>query len=421
MNNQKCGINQTLQGFYKIAIVDGTTGEVKWQQEEWGKNLILNQGMDNINVSSVVDQMTYGIAGTGTRPNSSDGGTSTITQSGAGVYLFNRSGDIIDFTSSFNIYPALVQIGDVLQYVNGSQSMVTSVTDGFNLQVTPSYTITSGDAQTFAVWKTSQVGLQTELKRTNTYLGGSTNCGTTIVSNVATHRRTFDFTAEVGSVGYNEIGIGWAVSGANTVFSRILLPSTITIDTGFQLRIIYDLQTTWTPVAEQYKTGISIGGWPVSPSTNVYGSESIQSFLISTVNVSDGASINTTAMLDPYFTTDGSNILSLWASPQSSSLAAFGSAINRSVNAGYTTTAMTKASYVANSYLIDKTGILLIGDIPRTDIRSVGLGRYNAGLGYNPAAAAYQVICYLFNQNQSKNSSQTLSFTYRWLWSRILS
>ena len=416
------GINQTLQGFYKVAIVDSHTGEVTWQQYEWQKNLILNQGMDNLYNNSVADQMLYGVAGTGTRPNSFDGGTSTITQSGAGVYLYNRGGYITDFTSSVDVYSAYAQVGDSLAYGNGSQSMITAVNaGGFMLTVTPNYTIASGNAQTFTIWKTSQSGLETEVKRSNTYVVGSSNCGTTVVGNVSTHQRTYDFTTEVGLVGYNEVGIAWDSIGANTVFSRILLPSTINISSGNKLRIIYNLQATWGPSTLQYKTA-SVGGWPVSPSTTMTGTESLQSLLTSTIVVGTGASDNNTAILDPYFVNNGAIYLSLWSSTISSSLAAFGSAVDRSAGspaAGYTTSTMTKASYVNGSFSCTKTGTLLIGDMNTTNIRTVGLGRYQLST-YNPASAASQVICFLYDQNQTKNSSQTLSFTYGWSWSRIL-
>lgn len=416
------GINQTLQGFYKVAIVDAYTNEVTWQQDEWQKNLILNQGMDNLYNSSVADQMLYGVAGTGTRPNSFDGGTSTITQSGAGVYLYNRGGYITDFTSSVDVYSAYTQVGDSLAYGNGSQSMITAVdAGGFVLTVTPNYTITSGNAQTFTIWKTSQSGLETEVSRSNTYIAGASNCGTTVVGNVSTHQRTYDFPTQGGSVGYNEVGVAWGSTGPTTVFSRILLPTTTTISSGNKLRIIYNLQTTWGPSTSQYKTA-SVGGWPVSPATTMTGTESLQTLLTSTVVVGTGASDNNTAILDPYFVNNGAIYLSLWASTISSSLSAFGSAVDRSGGtpvAGFTISTMTKASYVNGSFSCTKTGTLLIGDINTTNIRTVGLGRYQLST-YNPASVASQAICFLYNQNQTKNSSQTLSFTYGWLWSRIL-
>jgi hypothetical protein len=309
-------------------------------------------------------------------------------------------------------------VGDVLKYSNNSESKVTAVnSNGFNLTVDTSYTIASGNAQTFTVWKTSQSGLQSEISRSATYVAGAGNCETTTVANVVTHRRTYDFPTETSNTSYNELGVGWASSGAGTTFSRVLLGSPITINTGFKLRLIYDLQCTWN-TASTIKS-VSIGGWPVSPATNTTGTESIQKFLVSTINTSTGASIKSTALLDPYFVNEGSVYLSLWASPDSTALASFDNAVDRSSNASYTTAVMTKTSQVLGTYQADKTGVLTTGMANRTDLRSIGLGRYQSAT-YDPSTAANQVHCYVFDQGQSKNSSQTLSMTYRWTWTRTL-
>lgn len=414
MNNNQIykGIHQQLQGFYKIAIVNGSTKEVVWEQKEWKKNLILNQGMDEIYILSITDLMTYAAAGAGTRPNSIDGGISEITQSGTTVYLNLRTG-LTDFTSSAGTtYASVVQSGDMIKYLNNSESMVTSVTNGFNLEVSPSYTFTGG--QTFDIWKTSQIGLESETVRNSSYTS-LTPGNTSTVVNVRTHRRSYDFPAEGVQTVYNELGICWAASGATTVFSRILLSPSITIDVGYQLRVIYDLQTTWLPATVSNKSA-NVGNWPIAPATNQLGSESIQVFLTSTINASNGASINTSAILDPYFTTvSGSNNATMWISPSTASLAAFGSAVNRSTNAAATST-VTKASYPgAGSYYCDKSATFSTAQANRTDLGSVGIGK-----GTTPYDASNQAICFKFVQTQSKDSSHTLSFTYRFSWGRTL-
>lgn len=406
-----CGINQQLQGFYKIGVYNPNTDEVKWHEE--GKNLILNQGMDHIYDASIVDQMLYGVSGVGTRVNSINGGTSQITQSGATVYLNIRTG-LSDFTSSTGGHAAAAQIGDMLQYANNSESMVTSVSaNGFNLAVTPSYTFTSG--QTFIVWKTSQIGLQTEISRSTSYVGGSGNCGSTVVGNVVTHRRTYDFPLEISPQSYNEIGIAWATTLPTTMFSRVLLVSPVAVPAGFNLRLLYDLQSAWWPTSSIYATA-SIGGWPVAPSTSLIGSGSLQTLLTSTINVADGASIVSTAMLDPYYYTP---YFGMWASTNSQSLATFGSAVDRSSGADYVSP-MTKAAYIASSYYADKTGVFTTAQLISNSIRSVGLGRVNTGAGYYPYESSHQVYCFVFNQPQTKYITQTLGLTFRSTWARTL-
>jgi len=408
MNNQvnKC-LNTQFQGFYKAGIVNPVTGEVKWQTDEWQKNLILNQGLDHIATTAIVEQFLVSKSGAGSRPNSIDGGTSEITQSGAIVYLNVRTG-LADFTSSNGTYPASVQVGDMIKYANNSESMVTTVTNGFNLQVTPSYTITSG--QTFDIWKTSQTGLESAISNSTSIFvgaGDGTYCGTTTVGNVRTHRRTFDFPIETSQTTYNEIGVGWNTSN---LFSRILLVSPLILNTGLQLRFIYELQTTWTPIVPVYKSA-GIGNWPVSPSTDMMGSESLQILKTSTVNSANGASaISDAGALDPYFISNGGLFLTMWGSTTSTALAAFGSAVVRTSSG--TTANFSRGAYTNGTYTVDKTGVFPISQLVSSGIRSIGLGDSgNTGQSY----------AFVFDQPQAKNSAQTLSITFRHSWSRILS
>ena len=49
-------------------MVDPVTDEIKWESD-WMKNLILNQGMNQIATNFVANSTLYGVAGTGSRPN----------------------------------------------------------------------------------------------------------------------------------------------------------------------------------------------------------------------------------------------------------------------------------------------------------------------------------------------------------------
>lgn len=417
MSNQNNSINQSLQGYYKVAIVDSTTKEVVWEQPEFQKNLILNQGMDGLFDRSTADSFAYAIAGDGSRINSKNSGLSTITQSATTVYLYNRTGQIADFTSSMDggNYPAVLQAGDVIQYTNLSESKVVSVdAGGFMATVDTNYNLAAGDAQGFTVWKTTQTALQYELKRTNTYLNGS--CGTTTLANQKTHRRVFDFSAETVLTSYNELGMSWANAGAGTTFSRMLFPASVQVSAGYQLRVIYDLIVTYTPAVSQSKAIGVGGGWGT-----LTGWEMLQNLTNATSYVaSTGASNNNTAVLDPYWVNTGGNYLSVFVSSESASLASLGSAVNRqTADVGYSTAGFSRDAYVPGSYTCTKTGTVPISTGNSTHLRAIGLGTYGSGI--NPAASAYQALCYVFDADESKNSSQAISFTYRWSWSRVLS
>jgi len=136
--------------------------------------------------------------------------------------------------------------------------------------------------------------------------------------------------------------------------------------------------------------------------------------LTSTINSSDGSSTVSSAVLDPYFTQEGAVIASTWASPSAAALQSFGTAAVRTTNAA-ATTVMTKAAYVPFSYYTDRTGVLTTAQINRTDIRSMGFG-----IGATPYDANNQAFCFLLQNTQSKDNSQTLSFVFRTSWNRTL-
>ena len=406
-NNIQLGINQHFAGYYRAGIVNPVTDEVEWKVE--GKNLILTQGLNNLYNMSVADQTLYGVCGVGTRPNSLDSGGSQISQSGGTVYLSNNGGSITDFTSSYsNVYASIVQVGDTISCSNGQLTVTAVNGNGVNLTVFPSYTYSP---QGFIVFKTSQVGLQSEISRSNSYFGGAGNCGTTFLTNTATHRRSYDFPILLSDMQYNELGVGWASTGASTVFSRILI-TPITVLAGFYLRVVYDLQTSWSPTGSIYGA-VSIGGWPVSPSTSMMGTHSVQKFLCSYVNTS-GASVNSLAPLDPYYIYVAPYYWSVWASQNSQSLAAFGSAVDRTTGYSYSTTQGSKAAY-ANDYISDKTGV--VGNFVSNQIRSVGFGVQ--GSGADPAGSTYQAYTFVFNEPQTLQGTQTLSLTFRYTWTGI--
>ena len=414
MNNIQ-QISQTLHGYYKVGVVDPATNDVEWKFS--GSNIILNAGMDNLYSLSIADQLDYGICGTGTRPTNLFSGGSQITQSGNTVSLYNTGGLITDFTSSYNVYPNLVQVGDMISCSNGQQLVVSSVNNGFNLTVTPSYTF---GPQTFAVYKTSQIGLQNESYRAgpgisnSQYFVGAGACGTTFSASVVSMFRTYDFAPLVTTQTFNEVGVGWTSTGVQNVFSRLLLPSPVTVTAGFKLRLAYTLTTTFGPTGSIFGAA-SIGGWPVGPSTNTNGTQSVQDLLCSYVDDA-GNSQTSVAVLDPYFISSG-NTAGIFASTNSQSLAPFGSAIDRSVTA-VTGPQMSKASYTNGSYICDKTGTTTPGALSSNTIYSIGFG-INGG-GYNAYASNGQAYCFVFSQPQTLTNTQTLSLTFRFAWGRIL-
>jgi hypothetical protein len=410
--NNVVNINHTLAGYYKVGVVD-PNGNFEVKDE--GKNLLLNQGMDQLYTNTVVDCITYGICGVGSRPNSVNAGGSQASQSSNIVYLSNNAGHIGSFIQNSDGYNPLVAAGDYIVFANTSQSRIVTVDGGgVNLTVDTSSVF---DPQDFTIWKTTQVGLQTEVSRSANYVQGVGNCQSGISASTVTHRRTYDFPVNNWiTVQFNELGVGWASSGANTVFSRIQIPP-VSVVPGFRLRLIYDLKTSWSPTGSLYGSA-SIGGWPNGGSTDTLGTQSIQNLNTSTVN-NDGSSNNNFAALDPAFTTAGSYNAVIWASTSSIALSAFATSSDRSgTGAAAGSSGMSKAAYVNGTYICDKTGTLT--NYSSNKIRSFGFGILGPSNNPYPAGNSAQSFCFLMNQSQSLINTQQLSLTFRHAWSRTL-
>jgi hypothetical protein len=303
--------------------------------------------------------------------------------------------------------------GDVIKWDSGPQANVVSVTNANAIVVDVSQTVAAG---TFVIWKTSQTGLQTEVQRSNTYLTGTGNCGSSWASNVLSMKRTIDFATETGGGHtYTEVGVSPTTTANTSTFCRILLGSAITVAAGQRLRLIYQLNLTIGPSTANAKTA-AISGWPVSPATDTTGNEQIQNNgTISTVVTAGYTDTSGGLGLEPCDT--GSS--GIWISNSSNALAAFGAQNDRS--AGYynnLSTSITKAAYTSGNYYCDKTTVFDVTQANSTTLRSMGIGGYVASMGTLPNSL--QALTFLFNQNQSKTNTQTLSLTFRFAWSRTL-
>lgn len=400
------GIGQRAEGFYKVAVVESSTGKVVYESP-WGKNLILNQGMEEVASRVWCSLFTHGICGTGTLPNSVDSTTDTASQTATTV---TSVGGTINFTSD-------AAAGDMIKWDSGSEARITSVTDASNVEVTPSQSVGSGE---YTIYKTSRVGLQTEVKRSNTYLTGTGNCGTTLSGTTLQNRRTYDFSVEAGPATYTEVGVGWASSLATTVFSRILLDSPIALVAGQSLRLVYQLNLTLSPSTPVVKN-LPVGGWPVAPSVNTDGQEQIQNLNISSV-AEAGSTVPyaNVYVLDPASPNDFSYGRVFALSTNSSALAAFGTATSRATTAFVCSVAPTNAAYTPMSFQLDVSVVFPVAEGVSNNIRSVIMGGRNGGWSYYPYDTGRQSFVFLFDQDQVKTNTQTLTFTVRFTWSRVL-
>ena len=118
--------------------------------------------------------------------------------------------------------------------------------------------------------------------RTNIILSGDPYTGVkyTAATGLIQARKTYDSEVETSDQNINEIGIFSDPTGVTSLFARIVLPATVTVLAGQQLRLTYELQITVAPIAETVSSP-TITGWTTTgvsrlegtlPTTTSFGS-----------------------------------------------------------------------------------------------------------------------------------------------------
>jgi hypothetical protein len=248
-------INGTEQGIanrFKVQVIERRPdhpdcGKVV-RETPFASNLILETGMTALASNVLTSLFTYACVGTGSTPTQASSGSITVTTSGTTA------------TASASIFSS-GNVGDLL-YIpgTGQSALITAYTD--NEHVTLNATLAVGSAQLFTLFHVGQTGLVAEVHRSNTYLTGSGNCGTTYTEGVYTHQRTYDFPVETGSQAYNEVGFSnTGTPGANIFMRGILSEAPVDLVAGQQLRLIYFVLVTVTPISPRSRT-VPISGWP---------------------------------------------------------------------------------------------------------------------------------------------------------------
>lgn len=365
----------------RLARLVSTTGE--------RENLILDQGLNKLLRSSgTISWSTYSnycVAGTGTTATTTDSGATTATTAGSSTTV----------TASGSIFVA-AHVGGLIRFDSGEERYIASQT-GTECVVTVAVNIAAPTL--FTVWAVNQTGLASESKRTNTYLTGSGNCGSSIVGNAWSGKRTYDFTAEVGNVNYTELGWSDLVTAASNLNSRTLITGgTVSVLIGQQLRVIYTLIVTVTPNASTPGT-YSITGWPVAPAVTTDGDYIVATMAMPTINTSGvaGGSVS--------FPFDRSGSAAIFRLCTGSVLPSFGTAYTTGTTANSNTNAWQ--SYVDGNFYIDTQGIFNLTTGNATNWR-----------GINPVAA--ENFVFVFDEAQTKESTHTLTIRARMTVGRTL-
>lgn len=402
----KNGLHFGLSGRYKIAIVDSRSKRVLWEQAEWQNNLILNDGFERIATNVVCDNFLYAYAGTGSRTNNVSSGVDTAACDVAGnVTLPGGSTFVFD-----NTVPGDLQ--NIIKWDNtGFEGRITSISTNRACVVTPTPSVPQSG--TFVFYRTNQTGLQTEVKRTSTYLAVAPACSSFVAGNIVTHQRTWDFSAEAGTVVYQEFGVGWSTTPntPNTTFARFLLHSPITVNVTQQLRVLYQTREVFGPTTPFVKTAV-ISGWPLAPATNTQGQEQFQRIGMSAVN-SDGSTGTFDAGANANEPSHTANV-QVFLATNSSALTAFGALpVDRS--SGAAVKDVTTSAYVPFSGSMIKQVTYQTAEALSSSWRAMGVG---TSVAANPSRDAG--LCFLFDQAQTKNSGKTLNLQFFYNWSRVL-
>lgn len=237
------GIHIGLCNRFKAQVIEGVRVV---RETEWANNLILDAGMDRVASMSMCQLFLSCCVGTGNTPTVDDSGVITASRAGTAV------------TASAPIF-AGGDVGKLLRFSTGEKSKITVFTDNQHVTVADSGTV---GATVFKMYRVTQTGLAVETKRSTTYLTGASNCFSTRVGGVFTNQRTYDFTAEVGSVNYAEVGFSdQAGAGANLNMRGLFSGGAVTILATQQIRVVYQFIVTLSPIVNRQKTP-TITGWP---------------------------------------------------------------------------------------------------------------------------------------------------------------
>lgn len=113
-----------------------------------------------------------------------------------------------------------------------------------------------------------------------------------LLTGKATYKKTFEFPAESGSVTYREVGIGRS-SGSQTLFSRIVLPSPVTLSAGENIRLSYQFTLGLPQIVTPTPVTASTTGWDATGELQILGTgpEIFGNYLTSPPQFSGGTAV----------------------------------------------------------------------------------------------------------------------------------
>lgn len=390
-----------MWGKAQVKVINGKSGRVLREYPEQ-RNLILNNGMDMVATTAFVDCFSRAVLGTGTTPTVDDSGLTQASQTGTTVTI---SGGAFNFTST------AVDAGKMIKWDSGAEARIVTVTSVTVAEVANSATVASGE---FRVYRTNQSGLASESKRSSTYLTGSANCGSVWTGASVAHKRTYDFTSEVGSVTYNEIGFSNTSSAGNNLFSRILLAAGVSLVAGQAVRLVYTLTMVLSPSTATVVGTSPITGWATATGVTQLQWRFIQN-ITSSGTIGTGDEFNSSCCEPSSYGVGSSSFPCVILSSSSAAHNTFGTAgpTRTALVGSFNTSLLVLSAYTALSFYREKAFTFSVSQGNFSTIRSIMMCETNE-------AGNNQSLVYIIDSNQTKDNVHTLTITFRITWTRVL-
>lgn len=107
----------------------------------------------------------------------------------------------------------------------------------------------------------ADTALATQTASTSTQITSGASRGITYnnAEGSAVFKRTYQFAAASGSSTIREVGIGWTASTASTLFSRIVLNTPISLNTGDVLFVVYNLKVIYDQIVNSTEVNLTTG------------------------------------------------------------------------------------------------------------------------------------------------------------------
>ncbi len=350
------------------------------------RNLILDQGLNQVATTLWCNCFLNVAVGTGTDPVKRDSGTTTFT----------RSGTVITANNGF-FEPA--DVGRLFKFDTGDEAYITAFTSTFTVSVNISG---SNAASEGTVWYVNLTSLQTETARTGTLSVDAGDNGTTFSVNTYTHKRTFLFGAVGAPVTYREIG--WSPNGSAgaNLFGRDIIPGAgDALLAGQQYKVIVRLFLTISPSVQIAQSDVGNNGYVT---TGTAAHEYIQdgySWLLSPGGSVQGGGLEPAS--SPSMNIFNATFTQL-AAPSFTYQESF----------GYIRVALGNAAYTAGTFFRDASGTY--------SVAQANGPHYGFHFGPNSGAGGGSQQCFSvkFTTPPTKDNLHTLTVTLRRTWGRIL-